>query len=244
MLTLPHDQNGVGVKDLADVYCEEAGDALRAAWRHTCRPGRLTRQVVLGTAGGDLSVLTTRAATRHSLICRCLAFLAKHGITLSNVAPTLDDMKGEAFTLTDGPNSSPITSQLPPTPTADGESATAGSTCTPQPTTSAYQQRNRVLYIPPEHATSYESAEFTSLLRITATRTYRGKHSDTQGQVQHMCEWADNTMLGRQLAANKHLLRHVAHRTPVAHIAAAPRAGTGRKNASRTRTDAPMFLQR
>jgi hypothetical protein len=35
MLTLPHDQNGIGVKDLADVYCKEAGDALRAAWRHT-----------------------------------------------------------------------------------------------------------------------------------------------------------------------------------------------------------------
>ena len=29
MLTLPREQNGVGIKDLADVYCKEAGDALR-----------------------------------------------------------------------------------------------------------------------------------------------------------------------------------------------------------------------
>jgi hypothetical protein len=160
------------------------------------------------------------------------------------MAPTLDGMKGEAFTLTDGPNSSPTTSQLPQSPTAGGSSA-AGNTCTLLPTSCAHR-RSRVLYIPPEHAAAYESAEFTSLSRITATRTYRGKHSDTQGQVQHLCEWADSTMLGRQLAANKHLLRHVAHRTPVAHIAAAPRAGIGRKSASQTRTAcaAPAFLRR
>jgi hypothetical protein len=236
MLTLPREQNGVGIQDMADVYCKEAGDALHDAWRHTGRLGRLTRQVLLEhmrLAAGDLSVLTTRAANRQSLICRRITFLAKHGITPSSMAPTLADLKsGEAFALVAADASASDTTQPPPPSPAPPSAAAAqsgGAADAPPP------GRNRILYIQPHVAASYESAQFTRLSRITATRTYRGKHAGAQGQTQHLCQWADSTMLGRQLKANKHLLKHAANREPAAQSAPTARTGAGRKRAQQLR---------
>jgi hypothetical protein len=155
MLTLPREQNGVGIKDLADVYCKEAGDALRDAWRHTGRLGRLTRQVLLEhmrIANGDLNVLSTRAAARQSLICRRIAFLAKHGITPSSMSPTLADLKSEeAFDLVTAGASVSGTTQ-PPQPSSAPPSAAAaqnGADEAPPP-----PGRSRILYIQPHVAAS------------------------------------------------------------------------------------------
>ena len=181
--------NGAGIRDLQDIYCQEAATALRNALTNEGRLGRLTRQLYVahwnacksGT-GSTLDNMLLRSRSNKSLICRRLAMLIPRGMLPPSHTPTLVSLRAHQWI-----------EEVP----AHARAAAPGNVSTaPPPTTkrpretSAQTAHKKVkeantMYCPSTALNEHES--YTSV-NISEKRVYKGKNCP-DGQVQFLCKW-------------------------------------------------------
>ena len=202
-MTLPLDMNGAGIRDLQDIYCQEAAMALRNALTNEGRLGRLTRQLYVAhwnacknETGSTLDSMLLRSRSNKSLICRRLAMLIPRGMLPPSHTPTLVSLRAHQW-IDEVPTHARAA--------APGNVSTAPPPTTRRPRETAAQTANKKLkegntmYCP--STALYEHESYTSVM-ISEKRVYDGKKCP-DGQVQFLCKWP--TVLLEKEFAMQHL---------------------------------------